>query len=259
MNSIIGEFRIGEDIAVALDATSGDTATVTGISALMKPALVSANRLVFDDNASPVAMTVAAQSPASAGWTISLDNTQSALLSPGIYGIYTVNATGAPTRATDADGGTELAPGTAVSVTAGTTNGDKVFMITSDAAITVHTTAQTWGQLAGGTSYTAGNGINIASNVISAVAGNGIVVDGTGIRVDTSITARKFSANIGNGALTSIAVTHSLGTKDVTVAIRANADDSHVLADVVSTDTNTVTITFATAPASNAYRVTVVG
>ncbi len=175
-------------------------------------------------------------------------------------GIYTVNASGAPTRATDADGGTELAPGTAVTVTGGTTNGDKVFMITSDAAITVGTTAQTWGQLGGGgTSYSAGNGINISSNIISAVAGNGIVVDGTGIRLDTSVTARKFSANIGNGASTSIAVTHNLGTKDVAGEIRATADDSHVIADVVSTDTNTVTVTFASAPATNAYRVTVVG
>jgi hypothetical protein len=175
-------------------------------------------------------------------------------------GIYTVNASGAPTRATDADGGTELAPGTAVTVTGGTTNGDKVFMITSDAAITVGTTAQTWGQLGGGgTSYSAGNGISISSNIISAVAGNGIVVDGTGIRLGTSVAARKFSANIGNGASTSIAVTHSLGTKDVTVAVRATADDSHVIADVVSTDTNTVTVTFASAPATNAYRVTVVG
>ena len=87
MNRIISTFRIGEDIAIALDATSGDTASVTAISALMKPALSSSNRLVLDDDASPVAMTVAAQSPASAGWTLSLTSAQSALLAPGIYGI----------------------------------------------------------------------------------------------------------------------------------------------------------------------------
>lgn len=174
-------------------------------------------------------------------------------------GIYTVNASGAPTRATDADGGTELAPGTAVSVTEGTANADKVFMIISDAAITIGTTSQTWGQLAGGTTYTGGNGIDVTGSVISAVANTGIVVNGSGIGIDTSVVARKFSANIGNGSSTSIAVTHNLGTKDVKVTVRTVADDSHVLADVVSTDNNNVTITFAVAPASNAYRVTVIG
>lgn len=174
-------------------------------------------------------------------------------------GIYVVQASGAPVRATDADGGSELAPGTGVSVTEGTVNADKVFIIISDAAITVGATAQTWGQLGGGASYTSGNGIDVSGSVISAVAHTGIAVTGSGIAVDTSVVARKYSANIGNGSSTSIAVVHNLGTKDVTVAIRDNADDAHVLADLVSTDVNTVTITFAVAPASNAYRATVTG
>lgn len=176
-------------------------------------------------------------------------------------GIYTVNVSGAPTRAADADGGTELAPGTAVTVTEGTSNGDKVFILTSDAAITVGTTAQAWGQLGGGTTYTASNGVQLVGSDFRAVAAasGGISVGAGGISVDASIVARKASANIGNGSSTSIAFAHALGTKDVTVAIRENATDAHVFADVVSTDTNTVTITFATAPASNAFRVTVVG
>lgn len=87
MNGIIGTFRIGEDLVVALDATSGDTSTVSAISAQMKPALVSANRLALDDAASPIALAVAPQSPAGAGWTISIGNAQTALLEPGIYGI----------------------------------------------------------------------------------------------------------------------------------------------------------------------------
>ena len=174
-------------------------------------------------------------------------------------GIYTVNASGAPTRAVDADTNGELAPGTSVSVTEGTANADKVFMIISDAAITIGTTAQTWGQLSGGTSYTGGNGINVAGSVISAVQNTGVIVNGSGIGIDTSLVSRKYSANVGNGSLTSIAVTHGLGTKDVTVSLRQVSDDSGIITDWVATDTNTVTLTFAVAPASNALRVTVTG
>lgn len=164
------------------------------------------------------------------------------------------------TRAADADTNGELAPGTAVSVSEGTTNADKVFMIISDSAITIGTTSQTWGALSGGgTSYTAGNGISIASNVISALAAasGGVQVVAGGIQLDSSIAVRKVSANVGNGAATSIAVTHNLGTQDVTLALREVASQAAVLVDWVATDANTVTLSFATAPASNAYRVTV--
>ena len=167
----------------------------------------------------------------------------------------------AMTRAVDADGSGELAPGTAVTVTEGTVGGDKVYMVTSDSAITVGTTSQTWGQLGGGTTYTAGNGIAIAANAISAVAAasGGVQVVAGGIQLDPSIAARKFSANIGNGAATAIAVTHNLGTQDVTVTVREVASQARVLVDWVATDVNTVTLTFAVAPASNAFRVAVVG
>ena len=165
------------------------------------------------------------------------------------------------TRAVDADGVGELAPGTAVTITEGTVNGDKVYMITSDTAITVGTTSQTWGQLGGGTTYTAGNGIAIAAGVVSAVAvaSGGVQVVAGGIQLDASIAARKFSSNVGNGAATAIAVTHNLGTQDVTVTVREVGSQAGVLADWVATDVNTVTLTFAVAPASNAYRVAVVG
>ncbi len=174
-------------------------------------------------------------------------------------GIYIVEASGAPSRAVDADANGELAPGTSVSVTQGTANGDKAFIIISDAAITIGTTAQSWGQLSGGASYTGGNGIAVTGTVISAVGHTGIVVTGSGIAVDSSVVARKFSANVGDGGATSIAVTHGLGTKDVTVSLREVASDAGVLTDWVATDTNTITLSFAIAPASNAYRVTVAG
>lgn len=64
-----------------------------------------------------------------------------------------------------------------------------------------------------------------------------------------------YAANIGNGSSLSYAVTHSLNTVDVIVMIKDNTTLEEVFADVVITDVNTVTVSFATAPASNAYRV----
>lgn len=64
-----------------------------------------------------------------------------------------------------------------------------------------------------------------------------------------------YAANIGNGSATSYVVTHSLGTVDVIVMLKDNATLEEVFADVVITDTNNVTVSFALAPALNAYRV----
>jgi hypothetical protein len=85
MNSIIGEFRLGEDLSVALDATSGDTAVVSAISARMKPARVAGNRLVLDDDAVGTALDVAARG--AEGWTLSLTGAATAALDAGLYGI----------------------------------------------------------------------------------------------------------------------------------------------------------------------------
>ena len=67
------------------------------------------------------------------------------------------------------------------------------------------------------------------------------------------------SSNVGNGAATAIAVTHNLGTQDVTVTVREVGSQAGVLVDWVAADVNTVTLTFAVAPASNAFRASVVG
>jgi hypothetical protein len=85
MNGIIGEFRIGEDLAVALDAAAGDTSTVTAITARMKPAEVAGNRLVLDHEAVGVALTVTPRD--SDGWILSLAAAETAALAPGLYGI----------------------------------------------------------------------------------------------------------------------------------------------------------------------------
>lgn len=174
-------------------------------------------------------------------------------------GIYTV-AAGAWTRRADADTGTELVNAT-VYVSEGTANADKAFTQTANATITIGSTSLAFAQVGGGTTYTASNGVLLTgSNFTGVVVGSGgLTVGASGFALDTAIAARKFSANIGNGSLTSIPVAHNLGTKDVIVQLRLNSTDAAEIADWVATDTNTVTLTFAAAPASNAYRVTVIG
>jgi hypothetical protein len=66
-----------------------------------------------------------------------------------------------------------------------------------------------------------------------------------------------YAANVGNGSATSFALTHGLNTRDVIVSIYDNATYEEVLTDVVLTSTTVVTVSFNTAPTSNAYRVVI--
>lgn len=81
-------------------------------------------------------------------------------------GIYIVNASGAPTRAIDADSGTELV-NAAVLVSEGTANADKLFVCTTNAPITVGSTALVFANpfagLGGGDLLSANNLSDLAS------------------------------------------------------------------------------------------------
>lgn len=69
----------------------------------------------------------------------------------------------------------------------------------------------------------------------------------------------KVTATIGDGSATAIAVTHSLGTDDVQVEVYGASTKETVVCDVDRTSTNAVTLTFASAPASSAYKVVIIG
>jgi hypothetical protein len=71
-------------------------------------------------------------------------------------GIYTVNASGAPTRATDADTGAELV-NASIYVSEGTVNADKQFVCTTNAPITPGTTALSFTQLSTGGGVSSGS------------------------------------------------------------------------------------------------------
>ena len=73
--------------------------------------------------------------------------------------------------------------------------------------------------------------------------------------------ARKYAANLANpSSLTYIQVNHNLGSDDVTVQVFETAGSKALVeTDVERTSTDAVTLRFATAPASGAYRVVITG
>lgn len=73
--------------------------------------------------------------------------------------------------------------------------------------------------------------------------------------------ARKFATDLGNpDALTALVVSHNLGTEDVTVNVfETSGSKALVETDIERTSANTITIKFAAAPASGAYRVVITG
>jgi len=69
------------------------------------------------------------------------------------------------------------------------------------------------------------------------------------------LAARSWVGSIGDGATTSIQITHSLATKDVIIQLYDTTTNETVFADVTRDTVNTATIDFTTAPASGAIRV----
>lgn len=178
-------------------------------------------------------------------------------------GIYTVNASGAPTRAIDADSNAEVTSGLTVTVTEGTVNGNRVYMLTTDDPITVGTTALVWSQLGGGGDPTMGGDLSgTASNaqIVANAVGTTELAAGavTAAKLGTG-AVKGFASSIGDGSATSYVVTHNLGTTDVHVMVYDNTSKDVEIPDVDITSTNTVTVIFGAAPAASAKRVVVMG
>lgn len=167
--------------------------------------------------------------------------------------------------------------GAVVAVDQGTSNADTLWMLTTNGNITIDTTGQTWVKYAAGSTYSAGNGISIISNIVAAVAaaGGGLSVSGSGIAVDATVE-RKLEATIPtatSGAFTVTAGTpatvvwnHALNNSAPAFTCRyytspgsGNTQGAHLDLDDIATDANNISFTLPTTPASNQYRVHVSG
>lgn len=177
-------------------------------------------------------------------------------------GIYKVNVSGAPTRATDCDSATNYTSQAFTFVEEGTTLSGSQWKVSTTGVFVIGTTNITWAQFGAGSAYTNGNGLNLTSVTFSIKlpASSGLTVDASGLYLDTAIAVRKYATTIGDGTTTSIVVTHNLNTRDVNVSvIEAASSWNAIMVDWQATTVNTITVIFATAPTASQYRVLVTG
>jgi hypothetical protein len=173
-------------------------------------------------------------------------------------GIYTVNASGAPTRATDANTSAEIDSMT-VYVEAGTANADTVWTLTTNDPV-LATTSLVYAQVNGGAlpqaSTTAQGKVELATQAEAQAKSD---VDRAVTPASLADFARKYTGTIGNGSATSIAVTHGLGSQYVTAQVFDETSKVQVECDVTLTSSTQTTFDFAVAPTTNQYRVVITG
>lgn len=104
---------------------------------------------------------------------------------------------------------------------------------------------------------TIATGVWAATDVAVAHGGTG-ASDAAGAKTNLGFVTRH-AETIGDNSATAIAVTHNLGTDDVVVEVYDASTKETVICDVDRTSTNAVTLTFSTAPGTNAIRVVVIG
>ena len=182
-------------------------------------------------------------------------------------GVYVV-ASGAWTRATDFDDSVEVSSGAAIPVEQGSANGDSVFILTTDSAITVGTTPLVFTRLGGsGVSYTAApnGGLTLSGSAFSILldTNSGLVLGAGGIKIDPTQFAtlgivRKFVMDVPSGSTTAT-ITHNLNTTAVHVEIIDKTSGVRVIHDETSRTVNTVVLAFGVAPTTGQYTAIVEG
>ena len=165
-------------------------------------------------------------------------------------GIYTVNASGAPTRATDFDADAEVTAGAFTFVEEGTTNGDTGHVLSTNGSITVGSTSIAFTQFSGAGLLTAGTGLTKTGNTLDVIGGNGIVANANDMAIDIAAD----SALAFSGGKLDVTVDLSDSTNDVTgtLAIGNGGTGVTSLGNVTDAGSSRVTITGGTGAAIKA-------
>ena len=154
-------------------------------------------------------------------------------------GIYTVNASGAPTRATDANTGANLV-NAFVFVEEGTSNADTGWVCTNNQTPTLGTTALTFVQFSGAGTYTAGTGLSLT--------GSQFAIDSTVATLSGTQTLTNKTINGANNTLT-VRLASDITGFGTGVATFLATPSSANLASAVTDETGSGALVFGTSPA----------
>ena len=149
----------------------------------------------------------------------------------GFYKVTTVGTASTNwvlTRTPDADAASELTAGAFTFAEEGTLNGDNGYVMSTDGAVTLGTTAITFEQFSGAGQITAGNGLTKNGNTIDAVGtADKIAVSADAITIATTYvgqTSITTTGTIGTGTweATDVAVAHGGTGASTALAARTN-------------------------------------
>lgn len=194
---------------------------------------------------------------ADSGWVLSTNDTitlgTTALTFAQFSGAGQITAGAGLTKS----GNTIDAVGTADRITVNADNIDIASTYVGQSTITTlgTVTTGTWNAT---TIAIANGGTNATTE---ANARTNLAAGGTqGAGVSVPVLSRKVALTIGDASAATFTVTHAFNTRDVQVEIYETASPyASVICDVERTTVDAVTISFATAPGSGAYRVVVTG
>ena len=148
---------------------------------------------------------------------------QSTASENGIY-VAVASGAGAASRSSDANGTAdtgELKAGTFTFVEEGSTHSDKGFVVSTNGAITIDSTAIVWTQFSGAGSFTAGDGLSQSGNTINVnVTANRTAITADAIDIASTYVGQSSITTLGTigtgtWAATDVAVEHG-GTNSST-------------------------------------------
>lgn len=177
-------------------------------------------------------------------------------------GLYIFNGSATPaTRAADMSTAAEV-EGAVTRVEEGTANANTTYVQTA-VNVTLNTTTLTWSVF--GTSAPAASETTAGIAEIATQAETDAGTDDLRIVTPLKLATyagrvRKYTTTIGNGSLTTIAVTHALNTFDIQVEVYRNSGvRDTIICDVERSSVNAINLIFAVAPTSAQYAVVVMG